>query len=174
MFNTGARNDAQSANLAARQNISNSNAEMNNSQQQYNKQLQQQDYENKLKKAGGQSGVAQANAAAAGANSKGSADAFNNLIGIGATMGGAYLGGPMGAAAAKKVTGKAEGGLVMGDPSDHDTMPHMLQPGEMVIKKEDVPEMLKRKHTGDDGDFDAAAFLDDITGGKYGYKKGKK
>lgn len=161
LFNTQSRNDAQASNLAAKQGVSDANANTNNQQQMYNKNLIQQNYDNKLKKAAGQSGIASQNAANQGAASQAQANATNQLVGGLLGVGSAYLGK------------KKEGGLVMGDPSDQDTMPHMLQPGEMVIKKDDVPEMLKRKHTSDDGDFDAAAFLDDITGGKYNYK-GKK
>lgn len=176
--NVNARNEAAATNLANKQNVYNANVGLNNQQQQYNKQLLQQNYENKLKRAAGQSGVAQVNANAQGQNSQNSANASNQLIGIGATVAGTYFGGPAGGAAANAAVNstakKKDGGLVMGDPSDQDTMPHMLQPGEMVVKKDDVPEMMKKKHTSDDGDFDVAGFLDDITGNKYGYAKGNK
>lgn len=163
IFNTQSRNDAQAMNLGAKQELSNANTGLKNQQQQYNKNLIQQDYENKLKKAGGQAGIAQSNAANQQSASQNQANANNQLIGGLIGAGSAYMGR------------KKEGGLVMGDPSDQDTMPHMLQPGEMVLKKDDVPEYMKKKHTMDDGDFDVAAFLDDVTGGKYGYsKKGKK
>lgn len=51
--NTSATNNAQAANLAAKQNMMNQNTNLSNQQQMYNKQLLQQDYENQLRKAQG-------------------------------------------------------------------------------------------------------------------------
>lgn len=59
MYNTGVRNDAQTANLAARQNIADMNTGQRNKQQQYNKNVYQTEFDNKLRKAGGQTGAAQ-------------------------------------------------------------------------------------------------------------------
>lgn len=166
MMNTQSRNDAQRANLASKQGVSDANANLANQQQMYNKGLKQQDFDNRMAITAGRAGIANQNAANQAAANAARANAINQTIGAGlsagAGLGAAYL--------AKK----KDGGLVMGDPSDQDTMPHMLQPGEMVVRKEDVPDYLKKKHTSDKGDFDAAAFLDDITGHKYNYsKKGK-
>lgn len=172
MTNTAARNNAQAANLQNKQNIANQNTANANMQQQYNKNLKQQDFQNKKSIADGRSGIATQNAANQGANSQGAANAFNNMVGIGATVAGGFFGGPAGAYTANKIVSeKKHGGLVMGDPSDEDTMPHMLQPGEMVVRKEDVPDYLKKKHTNDDGDFDAGALLDELTGFKFNYSK---
>jgi hypothetical protein len=177
--NVGARNAAQAANLGTKQNIANSNVATANTQQQFNKGLIQQQFDNQIKKAGGSTGVDQANAQAAGQNSANQANATNQLIGIGATAAGTYFGGPAGGAAANAAVTqgtkkKKEGGLVDGEPSGFDSEPHMLEPGEFVVRKEDVPDMLMKAHTGKDGKFDAAGFLDSITGHKYGYKKGAK
>lgn len=162
MANVQANNVAQATNLQNKQNIANQNVTQNNQQQMYNKNLLQQNYENQLKKRQGQAGIAQANAQAAGANSQNQANANNQLIGslIGA---GASIYG---------AKGKKQGGLIEGEPSEGDSVLTPTQPGEMVIRKEDVPEMLKKAHTDEDGEFDAAGFLDAITGHKYGYKKG--
>lgn len=163
--NVGARNDAQAANLNAKQGIANANVAQNNQQQQYNKNLLQQNYDNQLKKRSGQSGVAQANAQAQGQNSQNQANANNQMIG-------ALIGAGASAFGAK---GKKDGGLIEGEPTPGDSVYEFTQPGEFVVRKEDVPDMLKKMHTDDDGEFDAAGFLDQITGHKYGYsKKGKK
>lgn len=189
LTNTAAHNQAQAANLANSQNISNQNVGLSNQQQQYNKQLLQQNFQNEMAKRGGSAQIAQSNANAQFQANQGAANAHNQLIGAGigagAALGGAALGGPAGAAVAPKVvnlgavndTGRVyakEGGLIGGPPSEGDSQPAMLQPGEMVIKKDDVPHMLKKMHSGPKGDFDVAGFLDTITGHKYGYKKGKK
>lgn len=161
MANTQANNAAQAANLNNKQNIANQNVTTNNTQQQYNKELIQKNYENELKKRGGQAGIAQGNAAAAGQDSQNQANANNQLVGglIGA---GASIYG---------AKGKKDGGMIEGEPTEYDSQPIIAQPGEVVIKKEEVPELLKRAHTSEDGEFDAAAFLDTITGHKYGYSK---
>lgn len=162
LANTQAHNSAQEANLASKQNISNQNVGLNNQQQEYNKNLIQQNYENELKKRSGQAGIAQGNAAAAGQNSQNQANANNQMIstviGAGATLG------------ARRETG----GMILGEPTEHDSVLTPTKPGEFVIKKEDVPEMLTKMHTDEDGNFNAAGFLDQITGGCYGYSKGKK
>lgn len=159
--NVEARNNAQASNLALKQAVSNANAATNNQQQQYNKELLQKQFNNQITKAGGQAGVDARNQQAAGSNSQAQADAWNKTIGTGISAG-------------ASIFGKKDGGIVGGDPADFDSQPRMLQPGEMVIRKEDVPEMLVKAHTDHKGKFDAAAFLDSVTGHKYGYKKGKK
>lgn len=162
MANVNARNQAQAQNLAMKQDVANQNVATQNQQQQYNKQLLQQNYENELKKRQGQAGIAQGNAQAAGQNSQNTANANNQLIG-----------GLIGAGTAGLLAKKKDGGLVEGEATEGDSVPHLLQPGEFVVRKDDVPDMLKRMHTDDEGEFDAAAFLDSLTGHKYGYKKGK-
>lgn len=159
LTNVAANNNAQAANLNNKQNIANQNVNTNNQQQQHNKQLIQQQFDNEMKKRSGQAGVAQANQQAAGQNSQNQADAWNNTIGTAVGAGASIYGR------------KKEGGLVEGTPTEGDSVPHLLQPGEFVVKKDDVPEMLKKAHTDDKGEFDAAGFLDSLTGGKYGYKK---
>lgn len=166
LANTQARNTAQATNLGMKQSIADQNVNTRNTQQTTNKNLIQQNFDNEIKKRGGSANVAQANQAAAGANSQSSANANNQLVGgllgAGSAVGSAYI-------------GKEDGGLVEGQPTEGDSVPHLLQPGEMVIRKDDVPNMLAKAHTDDKGEFDAAGFLDSITGHKYGYsKKGKK
>lgn len=178
MYNTQAANQAQAANLGAKQEIANANVGTANQQQQYNKQLIQQQYENELKKRGGQAGIAQANTNAQNQAAQNNAAFTNQLIGTGATIAGTAFGGPVGGAAAnaatKQVTaGKANGGLIEGEPANIDNMITPTMAGEFVVRKEDVPEFLKKAHTDEDGEFDAAGFLDSITGHKYNYK-GKK
>lgn len=163
MANVNARNQAQAQNLENRQNIANQNVQLNNQQQQYNKNLAQQNFENQLKKRSGQAGIAQANAQAQGQNSQNQANAWNQTIGTVAGVGSAAL------------ARKKDGGMVGGDSVGYDGEPHLLESGEFVVRKEDVPHVLKKAYTDDDGEFDAAGFLDAITGHKYGYaKKGKK
>jgi hypothetical protein len=58
--NISSQNAAQAANLAAKQNISNQNTQLSNSEQQYNSQLLQQQFENEAKKAAGMGGQNQA------------------------------------------------------------------------------------------------------------------
>jgi hypothetical protein len=57
LYNTGAMNQAQAANLAEKQRIADANANLSNSQQAYNKSLEQTQYNNAMEKA-----AAQANA----------------------------------------------------------------------------------------------------------------
>lgn len=54
--NIGAQNQAQAANLAASQNLSNQNTQLANQQQMYNKNLSQQQFENQAKKTAGMTG----------------------------------------------------------------------------------------------------------------------
>ncbi len=199
--NVAARNAAQAANLQNSQNIANQNVGLRNQQQASNKDLIQQKFQNELAKRGGQAGIAQNNAQAAGANSAAKANAFNQTVGMGVTAGALALGGPMGGMAAKQGTNALmpqqstpqvqsannvfnyqdpyrvqyanKGGIIQGENTDMDTQPAMLTPGEMVVRKEDVPRTLKAMHTDDKGNFDVDGFLDMVTGYKYGYKKGK-
>lgn len=163
MANVAANNAAQAANLQNKQSVMNQNVQTRNQQEQYNKELQQRQYDNEIKKRSGQAGIAQNNAQAAGQNSQNQANANNqmigSIIGAGASIYGANR--------------KKEGGMIEGEPTDYDSQPVLAQPGEFVIRKEDAPELLKRAHTNEDGEFDAAAFLDTITGHKYGYSKKK-
>jgi hypothetical protein len=79
--NVDARNDAQTANLAAKQEIANANVGLNNQQQQYNKELLQRDFDNRMKRAQGSTGVAQTNSQAAGSDSQNRANANNQMMG---------------------------------------------------------------------------------------------
>lgn len=174
-LNTGARNDAQAANLANKQRVADANVGLKNQEKLQNVGNRQTVFDNEIKKRSGQAGIAQANAQAEGQNSRDRAGANNQMIGIGATAAGTYFGGPMGGAAAKKATeGKKDGGMVGGEPTPGDSVHEFLQPGEFVVRKDDVPEMLKKMHTDDEGEFDAAGFLDTFTGHKYGFSKKKK
>ncbi len=157
-LNTANRNNAQVANLGERQRIADANAATANQQQQYNKQLGQQNFENQFQKA---SGVASGYQNQAG-NYNAQAGQNLSLLGAGLQAGATY-------GALKK----KDGGLVEGEPTPGDSVPTMLQPGEFVIKKDKVADYLKKAHTDDKGDFDVSAFLDDLTGGKYGYGKEK-
>lgn len=187
--NVNARNAAQEANLINKQNLANQNVGLRNQAQQNNKGLIQQNFQNEMAKRGGQAGIAQQNAQAAGANSAAKANAFNNTVGTGLAIGATAMGGPLAGAAVKQGTTQMmpqqtdeewnnsqwrnSGGLIHGENTNADTQPAMLTPGEMVIRKEDVPRTLKAMHTNEKGDFDVDGFLDMVTGYKYGYKKGK-
>ncbi len=125
--------------------------------------MKQQEYDNQLKKRSGQSDVAQANAQAQGQNSQGQANANNQLIGAAIGVG----------ASAYGAKGKFEGGIIEGEDANYDNQMTPTSSGEFVVRKDDVPEFLKKAHTDDEGEFDAAGFLDSITGHKHNYK-GKK
>lgn len=177
--NVAANNAAQQTNLGLKQNIADANTATANQQEQYNKGLIQQNYQNELQKRGGEQGVATQQANAAGANSAAQANANNQTIGMGLSVVSPLAGAGYTAASQKQKQqqpqqGMKYGGIVGGDPTSFDSQSRMLQPGEMVIKKEDVPNMLQKAHTDDKGKFDAAGFLDSITGHKYGYSKGKR
>ncbi len=175
LANTQANNAAQAANLATKQGVADSNVNNQNAQQQYNKQLIQQNFNNEMARRGGQAQVAQQNAMIQGQNSQNRANAQNQTIGIGAGLVSGGLTSVAQAGAKKQQEdGMKTGGLVEGEALPYDSEPRILQAGEFVIRKEDVPEMLKNAHTDKHGKFDAAAFLDSVTGHRYGYgKKGK-
>jgi len=187
-LNVANRNNAQAVNLGNATDIANANTATRNQQQANNKNLLQQNFSNEIAKRGGQQKVANTNADISGQNSAARANAFNQSIGTGATIAGGIMGGPAGAAAAKGVTSAAaptdqkwddsqwrnSGGLIHGDNTNQDTEHAMLTPGEMVIRKDDVPNMMESMHKDENGNFDVSGFLDQITGYKYGYKKGKK
>lgn len=59
LVNTAANNQAQTANLANKQAVSNANVDTANKQQVYNNQLPQQNFQNQLQKAGGIAGADQ-------------------------------------------------------------------------------------------------------------------
>jgi hypothetical protein len=104
--NVGLRNQAQQMNLGEMQRIAEANAAARNQEEMYNKALIQQQYQNEIQRAGG---VAQQyqNMANYQQNKQAQGNAFmGGLIQAGATLGGAYLGGPAGAAAGSAV-GKA-------------------------------------------------------------------
>lgn len=172
--NTAARNAAQVANLGEKQRIADANTQMKNQQQQYNKGLLQQDFQNRIQKAGG---IASQNQALAAQNT---AQGAQNLALIGglvesgakAASGGAAPAAAPAAAAAGAA--KKSGGLIEGEPSDYDSIITPTQPGEFVVRKEDVPDFLKKAHTDENGEFDVSGFLDSITGHKYSYAKGRK
>lgn len=181
MANTQARNVAQASNLENKQSIANQNAALSTQQNKQKADVAQQVFNNSVAKAGGSQGATNFNAQAQGQNSQGAANANNQLIGAGlaaaATVASGGTAAPAAAAllAAQQKAGKADGGLIEGPPSNYDNVMTPTMSGEFVVRKEDVPDFLKKAHTNDDGEFDAAAFLDTITGHKYGYsKKGKK
>lgn len=163
MANTAARNDAQAKNLGLKQDIANQNANLQTQQNAQKATNAQQAFDNQIKKRSGQAGIATQNANAQGQNSQNAANANNQMIG-------SLIGAGMAAAGAK---GKYNGGIIEGEDADFDNQLTPTSSGEFVVRKEDVPEFLKKAHTDDDGEFDAAGFLDSITGHKYNYK-GKK
>jgi hypothetical protein len=176
------RNQAAMLNLANKQNISDQNVGLRNQAQAHNKGLIQQDFQNQMQRAGGRSGVDQINAQIAGQNSQNKANAMNQNIAMGAAVGSMAFGNPYGAAALygnqqqpqQRRWGMKDGGIVHGENTGFDSEIRMLEPGEFVVKKEVVPEFLKKANTKEDGSFDVASFLDMVTGHKYGYRKGDK
>lgn len=85
--NVTARNNAQTANLANKQNIANANVNTQNQQQINNKELIQRQFDNEIKKRSGQAGIATQNAQAQGANSTSQANANNQMLGTAITAG---------------------------------------------------------------------------------------
>lgn len=185
--NVDARNQAQMMNLQNNQNISNQNVGLRNQQQAHNRGLLQQDFQNQMQRAGGQSGVSQTNAQIAGQNSQNRANAMNQNIAMGAGLAATAFGGPMAGMATKRFSeqalpddqrqrqqGMKDGGIVEGEALGFDSELRALEPGELVIKKDDVPGMLGKMHQKENGEFDVASFLDMVTGHKYGYRTGGK
>lgn len=163
-FNVSARNQAQAQNLAEKQRVADQNVNNRNQSQMNNKALIQQDFQNRATKAGGMSGSLANQAGMKQGQQQADTQFIGNLVGAGVS---AYTAG-----ANKKAK---DGGLVGGPPTDYDSQEHTLQPGELIVKKEDVPDYLAKAHTDKDGKFDAAGFLDQITGYKYNYSgKGNK
>jgi hypothetical protein len=154
LANVNALNNAQAQNLDEKQRVADQNVATRNQQEQYNKNLVQQDFDNRYKKAGG-TATAQNNLAT---QQNAARQADMNLAG---SLAGA------GATAFSK--GKANGGLIEGEPTDCDSVLTPTKPGEMVVRKEDVPEFFKKAHTDENGEFDVAGFLDSVTGHKYNY-----
>lgn len=183
--NVDMRNQAAAQNLGMKQDIANQNVGLRNTQQQYNKELQQQNFQNQMAKRGAQAGLAQTNAQIAGQNAANKVAQQNQMLGIGAGLASGGLGYAATKYAADKrygnnqynmggIVGYEHGGMVDGLPTEGDSVTAMLTPGEIVIRKEDVPEMMRKAHTDEKGEFDVAGFLDTVTGHKYGYRKGMK
>lgn len=102
-YNTQNANQAQQMNLANAQNIGNQNTGLANQRTQYNAQVPETMFNNQMQKA---SGIANAYTGQAGMaqNAQNQNNAFaGNLIGTGATLAGAYFGGPAGAAVGSQV-----------------------------------------------------------------------
>lgn len=192
LTNTQAANAAQAANLANKQNIANTNAGIQTQQNAQKGQVAQQIFNDNVTKAGGAQSAANFNAQAQGQNSQNSANAANQTIGLGVAAANPFL-----TQAAKSAVGPAttttsssdpsnpyekalgdykfaEGGLIDGEPTDYDSKPIMAKPGEVVIRKQDVPNFMVKAHTDKNGKFDAGAFLDTLTGHKFGYSKGTR
>ena len=83
--NVGARNVAQATNLGEKQRIADSNTNIRNAGQQYNKSLEQQKFDNEMARAKGSAGVVDAQTKAQTAAGAGVSQA---LAGIGKTAGG--------------------------------------------------------------------------------------
>lgn len=113
-FNAQQRMGVQSQNLAARQGIANQGAATRNQQEMYNKGLIQQQFQNQMAKATGvtgmQSNLAQQMQQQAGAAQGAQQALYGGLIKAGATIGGAMIGGPVGAAAGSQVGQTAASG----------------------------------------------------------------
>lgn len=75
--NVANRNNAQATNLAMKQAVSNSNTDIANQQQKYNKELQDKNFNQKLQKAGGVANIASQNASNQGRDSYAAADSWN-------------------------------------------------------------------------------------------------
>lgn len=87
LANTGAKNQAQSANLAASQNVANNNTQIANQQQQYNQNLGQQNFDNQYKIAAGKSGALANQAKTYSDEATGNKQLIGTLVGAGATAG---------------------------------------------------------------------------------------
>lgn len=103
-YNANIFNNAQAANLAARQNLANQNVGIANAQQQFNNGLYQQDFNNRLNKQNAKSGLSSNIAAQYGNQGQQAA----NLIGTGIQTAGALATGGA-SLAVPKVAGAASG-----------------------------------------------------------------
>ena len=110
-FNAQNRQGVSAQNLAQRQSIANQQAATKNQQEMYNKGLIQQQFQNQMAKAtgvtGAQSSLAQQMQQQAAAAQGAQQALVGGLIKAGATIGGAMIGGPAGAAAGSTVAGAA-------------------------------------------------------------------
>lgn len=89
---------AQGANVANAQGVNAANTAANQNNAYYNASLPQQQFNNELAKANGAAGVNQAQAGAAQATTAANQAGLGKLVGAAGTIGGAALGGPVGAA----------------------------------------------------------------------------
>lgn len=109
LYNTQSANEAQAANLAETQRVSDANVGAGNANLKYNAQQNQAVFDNAMAKAGGVANVAQKSADAADAASAAERNASAGLISGAAQMGGTALAGPLG--------GMIAGGMTRG-PAD--------------------------------------------------------
>jgi hypothetical protein len=90
--NTNIINDFNKANTAQRNSTSNANTEAKNNAFQYNQGMQTQNFNNQMSRANGQAGANTAIAKSYAAQGAADQADRNSLLGIGTTLGAAYLG----------------------------------------------------------------------------------
>ena len=103
-YNVQNANQAQQMNLANAQNIANQNTQLANQRTMYNAALPQQVYQDQLQKAQGMAGIYGQQAGLAQQQAQQQNAFIGNMIGAGATLGGSYLAGQAGRAAANPGT----------------------------------------------------------------------
>jgi hypothetical protein len=103
LYNVGTSNQAQAANLAAKQAVMNANTETGNTQEMYNAQQNQTRFQDEMAKASGKAGTLNqwASDASAQAAKEAGADMVltGGLLNAGASLGATALGGPVAGAA---------------------------------------------------------------------------
>lgn len=102
-YNTQNANAAQSANLQNAQNIGNQNTQDINQRTMYNAQLPQTQFSDQMQKANAVAGAYGNQGALEQKQAQQQAGFTGNLLGTGATLAGAYFGGPAGAAVGSQV-----------------------------------------------------------------------
>lgn len=107
MYNADQRQGAKQASWGAKQGLQNANVDTANKQKMHNQfEIPQANFQNQATVAGGKSGAYAQGVDYYGGKSKQKKDAWGNVIGGGATIAGAYFGGPAGAAAGKMAADK--------------------------------------------------------------------
>jgi hypothetical protein len=109
-YNTQTANDAQVSNLSEKQRIADANVGNTNTRTEYNATVPQTIYQDNMSKAGAMANVYGQEGQLAQQHAQQDASFKGGLIGAGATLAGAYFGGPAGAAAGSAAGSSIGGG----------------------------------------------------------------
>jgi hypothetical protein len=151
--NANILNSFNAANTSARNQANMYNTQQQNYAQQYNNQgklsTAQQNYEDQLQKAAGQAGANSSMAQGYAAQDAASTAQWNQLLGMGATLGAGYMAGRNNSSGEDE--GYAHGGVipgiprVPGDSPVNDTVKINASPGEIVIPRSHAASPLLAK-----------------------------